>query len=288
LAVLPEKKGYHKGAKNIRVRDSMCAACIQMCSVNNVSANLEMAGQLLADAVSRGVELAVLPENFSFMGADEAEKRAVAEPEVSSKVLDFLASQAKAHGMAIVGGSVTLTAKESGRLRNACPVFSARGERVALYDKMHLFDADLPGEAWCESDIVEAGAHPVTCDIGDWRLGLSICYDLRFPELYRYYSREGCNLLPVPAAFTVQTGKAHWETLLRARAIENQCYVFAATQNGTHPGGRKTWGHSMIIDPWGEVLSVCTEPEGIVSVDIDMGRVNEVRQMLPAINHRRM
>ncbi len=266
----------------------MHIGCIQMCSVNDVSANLGTAERLLADAAGRDVELAVLPENFAFMSKHDAERREIAEPEDASQVLAFLSAQARSLSMAIVGGTVALQSEGSENLRNACPVFSATGERLALYDKMHLFDVDLPGEVWRESGIIEAGAQPVTCDIDDWRLGLSICYDLRFPELYRYYSEQGCQILTVPAAFTAPTGRAHWEPLLRARAIENQSYVLAAAQSGTHPGGRRTWGHSMIVDPWGEVTGICHEPGGIITADIDMGRVNEVRSMLPALCHRRM
>lgn len=266
----------------------MRAGVIQLNSGNDLESNLAYAGDWLNRAADAGVELAVLPENFAFMSADDDEKREVAESEESSKVIGFLAAQAKQHSMGIIGGTVALTSNESGKLRNACPAFSATGELLALYDKMHLFDVDLPGEVWRESEIVEAGAQPVMCDIGDWLLGLSVCYDLRFPELYRNYSREGCQILSVPSAFTVSTGKAHWETLLRARAIENQCYVLAAAQNGTHPGGRRTWGHSMIVDPWGEVLSVCSDSEGLITADIKLGRVIEVRCMLPALSHRRM
>jgi len=266
----------------------MRAGCIQMSSGNDVSANLETAARLLANAADRGVELAVLPENFAFMSEHDAEKREIAEPEDASQVLAFLSTQARSLSMAIVGGTVALTTRETGRLRNTCPVFSATGERLALYDKMHLFDVDLPGEVWRESGIIEAGAKPVMCNVCNWRLGLSICYDLRFPELYRYYSERDCRILTVPAAFTAPTGRAHWAPLLRARAIENQSYVLAAAQSGTHPGGRRTWGHSMIVDPWGEILSVCREPEGVVTADINLDRVNDVRHMLPALSHRRM
>ena len=266
----------------------MRVGVIQLNSGNDLKSNLAYADDWLSRAADAGVELVVLPENFAFMSSDDAEKHQVAEVEESSSVLAFLAAQAKRLGIAIVGGTVALKSEGSESLRNACPVFSATGECVAIYDKMHLFDVDLPGETWRESDIVEAGAQPVSCDIGDWRLGLSICYDLRFPELYRYYSYKGCQILTVPSAFTEPTGKAHWETLLRARAIENQCYVLAAAQNGTHPGGRQTWGHSMIVDPWGEVLSVCRESEGLIMADIDLDRVGEVRRMLPALSHRRM
>jgi len=266
----------------------MRVAVIQLQSGSALAANLKSAGERLAQAAAAGAALAVLPENFAFMAADEAEKRRVAEPEDASRVLAFLATEARRHQMAIVGGTVTLTSGHTERVRNACPVFSSTGEMLAVYDKMHLFDVALPGESWRESAVVEAGTRPVMCDIGDWRLGLSICYDLRFPELYRHYSQAGCRMITVPAAFTETTGRAHWEVLLRARAIENQCYVLAAAQGGCHPGGRRTWGHAMIVDPWGEVLDVCRDTEGIVTADISHARIDAVRRMLPALGHRRL
>jgi len=270
------------------VPEIMRVGVIQLNSGSDVDTNLACASSLLAQAATRGVELAVLPENFAFMAADDAERCRIAEPEDTSRVLGFLAAEAQRWQMAIVGGTVTLASGSGDKLRNTCPVFSPTGRRLALYDKMHLFDVALPGESWRESAVVVAGAQPVTCDVGDWRLGLSICYDLRFPELYRHYSRAGCRLLAVPAAFTVPTGRAHWEVLLRARAIENQCYVLAAAQAGSHPGGRQTWGHAMIVDPWGEVLGVCRDTEGVITADISHARVDEVRRMLPALDHRRL
>jgi len=266
----------------------MRVAVIQLQSGSNLATNLKSAGERLAQAAAAGTGLVVLPENFAFMAADDAEKHRVAEPEATSGVLAFLAAEARRHHMAIVGGTVTLTSEHTERVRNACPVFSSTGEMLAVYDKMHLFDVDLPGESWRESESVVAGTRPVTCDIGDWRLGLSICYDLRFPELYRHYSRAGCHIMTVPAAFTEPTGRAHWQVLLRARAIENQCYVLAAAQSGRHPGGRRTWGHAMIVDPWGEVLGVCDDTEGVITAEISHARIDAVRRMLPALSHRRL
>lgn len=269
----------------------MRVACVQMCSGAEVAANLDVASRLLADAASRGARLAALPENFSFMSPDDDLKRRIAADIVPTEVLPFLAAAARRHGLYVVGGSVLLVG-ESGKLRNACPVYAPDGACLALYDKIHLFDVDLPGESHQESRLVEAGSQPVVAQIDTWLLGLSICYDLRFPELYRHYARQGCQLLSVPSAFTVPTGQAHWEILLRARAIENQAYVLAPAQGGSHPGGRRTWGHTLIVDPWGTILAqVAGTPEGqgnIAVADLEVERVREIRRRLPALEHRRL
>jgi deaminated glutathione amidase len=234
----------------------------------------------------------VLPENFSFMHPDNARKNHVAAEVVPATVLPFLAESARRHGMYIVGGSVLLVAG-SGKLRNACPVYGPDGTCLGIYDKMHLFDADLPGERYRESELIEGGLRPLSLAVDEWRLGLSICYDLRFPEFYRRYADEGCQLLTVPSAFTVRTGQAHWEILLRARAIENQAYVLAPAQVGTHPGGRQTYGRSLIIDPWGEIVAAGTTVEQgaeavLITADIAMERVEAVRRLIPALEHRRV
>lgn len=266
----------------------MRVACIQMSSQDHVEDNLELALKLLRRAAGEGAQMAVLPENFAFMGKDEMDKRTVAEWPEASQVLGFLAEQARARHMFIVGGTVALlTGREPG-VRNACPFFSPAGECLATYDKIHLFDIALPGEYYQESAIIAAGEKPVAVDMEPWKLGLSVCYDVRFPELYRWYSREGCTMFPIPSAFTVPTGRAHWEILLRARAIENQVYVLAAGQAGTHPGGRTTWGHSMIVSPWGEVMAECAENTGVIVADISFERVQKIRTMLPVLRHRRL
>jgi len=269
----------------------MRAACVQICSTDDVEANLGVVSRLLEQAAAAQVRLVVLPENFSCMNPDNAAKRRVAAGEVPHRVLPFLAEAAARHGLYLIGGSVLLPGA-GGKLRNACPVYGPDGVCRAVYDKMHLFDIDLPGERYRESDLVEAGTRPVCVDVEGWYIGLSICYDLRFPELYRRYAVEGCQLLTVPSAFTVPTGRAHWEVLLRARAIENQAYVFAPAQIGTHPGGRQTWGHSLIVDPWGEIVARAEDngrAEGeLVIADIDLERVGEVRQRVPALAHRRL
>jgi len=266
----------------------MKTACIQMCSGNRLDANLESAAGLLSLAAKSGAELVVLPENFSFMGANEAEKRCVAERPEASRVLAFLAEQARGLGIYIIGGTVALLTSREPGIRNASSLIAPDGECLATYDKMHLFDIAMPGECYQESAVIAAGNRPVSVQAGDWKLGLSVCYDLRFPELYRQYSQSGCTLLSVPSAFTVPTGRAHWDVLLRARAIENQCYLLAAAQTGLHPGGRKTWGHSRIINPWGEVLAECTEGEGLAMAEISMDQLFAIRSMLPALEHRKI
>jgi len=264
------------------------AACIQMCSGDDVDENLARAGAWLKQAASRGAQLALLPENFAFMSSDDAARLAVAEPESRSHVLDFLSRRSREYSMAIIGGSVALAHPDSGRIRNACPAFSHRGELLGVYDKIHLFDVDLKRERYRESDTIAPGDTPLSVEIENWNIGLSVCYDIRFPELYRSYADHGCHILTVPAAFTVPTGMAHWETLLRSRAIENQAYVLAAGQWGEHPGGRKTWGHSMIVDPWGDVLTRLEEGEGVIVAELDMAFLSRVRRSLPALEHRRL
>ncbi len=263
------------------------AACIQMNSVGHVAVNLLRAGELLQQAAEQGARLVLLPENFAFMGDDDAARRAVAEMEEASHVLAFLGEQAARLHMSIIGGSVLLRDSGSERLRNTSVAFSADGERLASYDKMHLFDVDLDGESYRESDLIRPGDAPIKTKAEDWKVGLSICYDIRFPELYRHYSAAGCELLAIPSAFTVPTGKAHWKTLLRARAIENQCYVLAAGQWGAHPGGRRTWGHSMIVGPWGEVMATLDEGDGVIIADLSRIHLQAIRSQLPALKHRR-
>lgn len=263
-------------------------ACVQMCSGDDRLHNLATAERLFEAAASEGVRLAVLPENFSFMSSSDEARYAAAEYPEESWVLGFLSEQAECHRMHVIGGSVLLKQRDSDLLRNACPVFAPDGKLMDIYDKMHLFDVDLGSERYQESATILAGQAPTTVPIGSWKAGLSICYDLRFPELYRRYSETGCQVLSVPSAFTVSTGKAHWETLLRARAIENQAYVLAPAQAGEHPGGRHTWGHSMIVDPWGKVLGCREEGEGLVMAELTLARVEEVRGMVPALRHRRL
>ena len=266
----------------------MKVAAVQMTSGPEVGANLEQAGALLEEAAARGARLAALPENFSFMGLRDVDKRAVAEQDGAGPVQEFLARTARRLRMWIVGGTVPLSSRPDGRVAAACLVYDSDGTRVARYDKIHLFDVDLPGraESYRESAHVAPGARAVLLDTPVGRLGLSVCYDVRFPELYRYLSAGGAQLLSVPSAFTSPTGRAHWETLLRARAIENLCYVMAPAQSGFHASGRETYGDSMIVDYWGRVLQRIPRGRGCAVADIDLSAQASVRESFPALAHR--
>lgn len=264
----------------------MKIAAVQMVSGPDVAANLATARRLLEDAARRGARLAALPEYFCLMGMQDSDKLALAEADGSGPIQAMLAAAARELGLWIIGGTLPIRSATSERVRNSTLVFSPVGERVARYDKIHLFAFDNGREAYDEARVLEPGSQPTAFDAEALRVGLSVCYDLRFPELYRAYNP--CDLLAVPAAFTYTTGQAHWELLLRARAVENQCYVVAPAQGGRHANGRRTWGHSMIVDPWGQVLDVLAEGEGVVVADADPARLAEVRQQLPALGHRRL
>ncbi|HEY7964070.1 MAG TPA: carbon-nitrogen hydrolase family protein [Steroidobacteraceae bacterium] len=266
----------------------MQVAAIQMTSGPDVAANLAQARELLEQAAARGAKLAALPENFSFIGLKDGDKRAVAEAEGAGPVQEFLAATARALRLWIVGGTVPLKAGADGRVAAASLVYSSDGERVGRYDKIHLFDVDLPGrsERYRESAHVAPGSAPVVIDTPVGRLGLSVCYDVRFPELYRHLSAAGAQLLAVPSAFTSPTGRAHWETLLRARAIENLCYVVAPAQSGFHPGGRETYGDSMIVDYWGRILQRVPRGRGCAVAELDTAAQASVRESFPALAHR--
>jgi predicted amidohydrolase len=266
----------------------MKVAAIQMTSGPDVAANLEQARALIEQAASLGARLAALPENFSFMGLKDADKRAVAEREGSGPTQAFLAATARELRLWVVGGTVPLIAGADGRVAAACLVYDSDGERVARYDKIHLFDVGLPGrtETYRESAHVAAGSRAAVLDTPVGRLGLSVCYDVRFPELYRHLSAAGAQLLAVPSAFTSPTGRAHWETLLRARAIENLCYVVAPAQSGFHPGGRETYGDSMIVDYWGRILQRVPRGRGCAVAEVDLTAQAGVRETFPALVHR--
>jgi deaminated glutathione amidase len=267
----------------------MKIAAIQMVSTPRVPDNLAAAGRLLAQAAREGCELAVLPEYFCLMGRQDSDKLAVREAPGEGPIQRFLAGAAREHGLWIVGGTLPLVAGDAAHVRNTSLAFSPAGECVARYDKIHLFRFDDGREQYDESRAIEAGAQPAAFDLAardgrSWRVGLTVCYDLRFPELYR---RLAADVLLVPSAFTYTTGQAHWETLLRARAIENLAYVVAPAQGGRHETGRRTWGHSLVVDPWGVVLGQREEEgEGLVVADLDAGRMAEVRAQLPALEHR--
>ncbi|HEY8555078.1 MAG TPA: carbon-nitrogen hydrolase family protein [Burkholderiales bacterium] len=262
-------------------------AALQMTSGNRVEANLEQAERLIAEAAERGARLAVLPENFALMAGSDAERRAAAEPDGQGPIQDFLAAMARRHGLWLVGGTIPLQTPGE-KVYAACLLYDARGERVARYDKIHLFDVELGnGERYYESNGIEAGRSPVVARTPFGNIGLSVCYDVRFPELYRRLIDLGAEILVVPSAFTAYTGRAHWETLVRARAIENSVYVVAAAQTGRHPNGRETHGDSMIVGPWGEVIARLPQGSGVVLAECELEQVRRVRRQLPSIEHRR-
>jgi nitrilase len=261
------------------------AAC-QMVSGPDVGANLVAASRLLESAVAQGAQLAALPEYFCLMGHQDSDKLAYAETLGHGPIQAMLSRAARELRLWIIGGTLPIKADTPDRVRNTTLVFSPSGDCVARYDKIHLFAYDNGRESYDEARVLEPGSQPTAFDAEGLRVGLSVCYDLRFPELYRAYNP--CELLAVPAAFTYTTGEKHWELLLRARAVENQCYVIAPAQGGKHENGRRTWGHSMIVDPWGEVLAVVPEGEGVACADIDPARLAQVRQQLPALAHRKL
>jgi deaminated glutathione amidase len=264
----------------------MKIAAVQTVSTPDVSRNLEAAARLLAQAARAGVQLAALPEYFCLMGRRDTDKLAHMETPGDGPIQAFLAEQARSNGLWLIGGTLPLRGTTPDHARNACCVYAPDGTLAARYDKIHLFRFATERESYDEARVLEPGNTPVTVQAGALRVGLSVCYDLRFPELYRALCTPPCDVLSVPAAFTYTTGRAHWELLLRARAVENQCYVLAAAQGGTHENGRRTWGHSMVVDPWGEVVAVLPEGEGVVVADVDTTKVAAVRQQLPALAHR--
>jgi predicted amidohydrolase len=257
-----------------------------MVSSPELAANLESARRLIASAAAAGARLVALPENFYLIGNHESDKVKLAEKDGAGPVQDFLSAEAKAHGVWIVGGTAPISSSDGKRVRGACLVYDDAGRRVGRYDKMHLFRFAAGDERYDETRTVEPGDAPLAVESPFGRLAISVCYDVRYPELYR--ALGVFDALFVPSAFTVPTGAAHWEILLRARAIENQAYVVAPAQGGRHASGRSTYGHTMIIDPWGEILGVQREGEGVVLADIDPARIREVRASLPAQENRRL
>jgi predicted amidohydrolase len=254
----------------------------------DVTRNLGVAGALLSEAGAAGAVLAVLPENFAIMGAKEADRLAVAEAPGAGPIQDAMAELAQKLSLWIVAGTLPLRARDAHKVAPASLVFDARGRQVARYDKIHLFDVNIPEkrEIYRESATFEAGKEPIVVETPAGRLGLSVCYDMRFPELYRQLSARGAQLLTMPAAFTVPTGLAHWEVLLRARAVENLCYVLAAAQWGKHANGRETYGDAMIVDYWGRVLARRPSGDGVVVAEVDTAAQAEVRAGFPALKHR--
>ncbi|MFM1886621.1 MAG: hypothetical protein RL026_1778 [Pseudomonadota bacterium] len=265
----------------------MRLAVLQMTSGCEVAPNLVRAGGLLAAAADAGADLAVLPENFAFMGRDSQDRSSVVEAPGAGPIQEFLAAAAQRHRLTIVGGTLPLRTQGEERAGQALLVYGPDGRCLARYDKIHLFDVVLPdGESYRESKHLAPGREVVVADTPAGRIGLSICYDLRFPELFRRLAAREAQLMVVPAAFTAPTGEAHWEVLLRARAIENQCVVAAAGQWGRHENGRETWGHSLVVDSWGRVLAERAEGEGIAVADIDFDAQQALRSRFPALAHR--
>ncbi len=267
----------------------MQIAAVQMISGPDVAANLADAARLIGQAAAGGAALVVLPENFAIMPLQEAERLAAKEKDGGGPIQDFLSDQARRRHVWLVGGTIPLEASRAERARAACLLINADGERVARYDKIHLFDVRLDnGEEYQESSTIEAGEEVVVAKTPVGTLGLAVCYDLRFPELFRQMLDRGTDIFALPSAFTAQTGKAHWDVLLRARAIENLAYVIAPDQGGRHANGRETHGNTLIIGPWGDVLGRLDQGPGIVMAEIDLSRVRAMRASLPSIEHRRI
>ena len=285
----------------------MKIAALQMVSRPSVDRNLATAGRLIAQAAEAGARWVALPEYFCLMGHSDRDKLAIAEAPGAGPIQQMLSDAARRHGVWVVGGTLPIRSDDAEHVFYACCVYGPDGALAARYDKIHLFCFDNGRERYDEGRVLRAGSEPVAFSgslpdtsapppdarsPAPLRVGLSICYDLRFPELYRALmsipGQPPCDLIAVPAAFTHTTGQAHWELLLRARAVENQCYVIAAAQGGLHENGRRTWGHSMVIDPWGEVIAVLAEGEGVVLAELDLERLAAVRTQLPALTHRRI
>ena len=265
-------------------------ASIQMVSSPDLQENLNTASRLIRAATQAGAQLVVLPEYFCIMGLKDTDKVRIRESVGSGPIQEQLASFAKDNQIHLVAGTIPLEAKDPGKVLNTSLVFNPTGQQIGRYDKIHLFGFQTNTERYQESETIESGSAPEIFKIShnnqEWIFGLSICYDLRFPELYRAMGTVDCHI--IPAAFTYTTGKAHWDILLRARAIENQCYVLASAQGGTHLNQRRTWGHTMLVDPWGDVLADLPEGEGFIAGVLSKEKLNEVRSQLPALAHRKL
>lgn len=265
------------------------ASAIQMCSSLSVDENLKTASRLLSMAADQGSKLAVLPEMFPILSNRAQDKMQQQELFGSGKIQDFLRTQAQKLKLWIVGGTIPIRSSTGSRIRAACLVFDENGDCKGRYDKMHLFDVDLePAESHRESSSTEPGDHPIVIDTPIGKLGLAVCYDIRFPALFTSLFRMGAEVIAIPAAFTVTTGSAHWHVLMRARAIEHFCYVIGAAQAGTHDSGRETFGHSLIIDPWGKILIEQAENPGVISSEIDLALLSKIRSSIPIANHHRI
>ena len=260
-----------------------------MVSTGDVKTNLDAAAELIQRAVADRAEFLVLPENFPLMGKAEQDKIGILEPYGKGPIQDFLSTRARQHKIWLMGGTIPLAASAPDKVRAACLLYNPEGKCVARYDKIHLFDVSVNGkETYNESGTIEVGDEITVAETPFGNIGMSVCYDLRFPELYRNMHTHDVNIITVPSAFTATTGKAHWESLLRTRAVENLCYVIAPNQGGRHINNRETWGHSMIINPWGDILAVVELGEGIACADIDLDKLNIIRNSFPALKHRKL
>jgi nitrilase len=265
-------------------------ASIQMVSTPDLNENLAVAERLIKTATDRGSQLVVLPEYFCLMGLKDTDKVNLREAPGSGPIQERLAAIAQENSVYLVAGSIPLEASASNKVLNTSLVFNPQGKQIARYDKIHLFGFQTETERYEESETISPGSQPgafqITVNGLDWRFGLSICYDLRFPEFYRSVGEVDCHI--IPAAFTYTTGKDHWEILLRARAIENQCYVLSSAQGGSHINQRRTWGESMLIDPWGQILANLPQGEGLITGTLSKDKLKEVRSKLPALKHRKL
>ncbi len=264
-------------------------AALQMISTADVAVNLQVAARLIAEAAAQGAQLILLPECFAAFGHNALHKLAADEFAGNGPIRPFLAAQARQYGVWLVAGSIPLPATAGGKAMACCLVVDDQGREVVRYDKLHLFDVEVADQqrSYRESKDYDYGNQVICVDTPVGRLGLSICYDVRFAELYLALRRAGAELIVVPSAFTAVTGAAHWEVLLRARAIETQCYILAANQGGQHPNGRQTFGHSCLIDPWGELVACLPQGEGVVIGQLDMQLLNTIRERMPIAEHRR-
>ena len=266
--------------------DRLRVACVQINSSTSKADNLERMEPLVARAAATGADLVLLPEKWNGLGSHEA-LLDVAEPLDGGETVDAMRSWARTHGITLVGGSIVERREGREKLSNTCPVYDPEGELVAVYRKIHMFDVEVGGVVYRESDSEEPGEGLTSHEVEGWQLGLTVCYDLRFPELYRVLAVEGAEVITVPAAFTLFTGKDHWELLLRARAVENQCYVVAANQWGSFADGKAAYGRSLIADPWGVVLAEAPDEDCVISAELDKGRMEDIRRRLPSLHTMR-
>jgi deaminated glutathione amidase len=265
--------------------DRLRVACAQLNATDEKTENIERMGVLVARAAATGADVVVLPEKWNGIGPAEV-MRAVAEPLEGGETVEAMSGWARMHGLTLVGGSIVERREGHEKLSNTCVVFDPQGEIEAVYRKIHMFDVDVGGHVYRESETEEPGDGPRTTEVEGWTVGLTICYDLRFPELYRILAVEGAELVTIPAAFTLYTGKDHWELLVRARAVENQCYVAAANQWGTFADGKAAYGRSLIVDPWGVVLAQAADEDGVIAAEIDKTRLERIRRSLPSLANR--